>query len=155
LGKRRFTLIELFVCIGILTSLGTLFILKAKPMIARYQLDNRLERLAKEFEWTHKIAKTTEAHFKVTLKFDKGKVVFKRVTDEPLSFACKNASFAIENIEVLLFEGKPVSDIEWTFTQRGNILPNGILELKCDRLKRAYTITLLPEEQPSILDKRT
>lgn len=142
--KKPLTILELFFCLAILALVGSLVIVKAKPMIAQYRFQASVHRLAKELEWSHKVAMSAEADIDFHIKKKGASLYCNRVTDEPLGFAGGNKKIKIEQLAQLLFDGEEVAELKLTFSRSGWIHPEGKIQLTSS--SKTFQISLNPAE---------
>ena len=151
--KKPLTILELFFCIAILALVGSLVIFKAKPMIAAYRFQASVHRLAKELEWSHKVAMSAEADIDFFIE-KKGTTLYcMRVTDEPLGFQGGNKKIKIEQVPELFFDGEEITEIKLSFSRSGWIRPMGTLQLTSS--KKTLQISLNPAESRVIVASET
>ena len=116
--KKPLTILELFFCVAILALVGSLVIVKAKPMIEEYRFQASVQRLANELEWSHKVAMSAEADIDFLIEKKGTTLCCTRITDEPLGFRGGNKTLKIEQVETLLFEGEEKNELKLSFTKR-------------------------------------
>jgi len=146
--KRTLTLLELFICLGILATASSLLILRAKPMVARYQFTGSATRLINELEWSYKVAMSACADIDFTIEQKGNKLFCKRTTDEPLGFKGGNRTFVIDHIPSFLFDDKEEKVLRLSFTRSGFILPEGRLKI-CSSKKGTFFVVHLPPKEKS------
>ncbi|MCB1110615.1 MAG: type II secretion system protein [Chlamydiia bacterium] len=81
---KQFTLIELFLTIGIIAMVGGLLVIRAQPMIARYQKSHALSKLSRELDFSQHLSEA--AHAEIIFEIEETNKGLKciRKTDEPL-----------------------------------------------------------------------
>ncbi|MEM8727309.1 MAG: hypothetical protein AAGE99_01140 [Chlamydiota bacterium] len=86
MGRRRsgFTLIELFLSIGLITLIGSLVLLRAKPMLDHYRINHSYERLRREILLSKHLAQTATTEIEFRMKQRRKGLICIRKTDEPL-----------------------------------------------------------------------
>ncbi|MCB1068187.1 MAG: hypothetical protein KDK56_08380 [Simkania sp.] len=151
--KKTLTILELFFCVAILALVGSLVIFKAKPMIAQYRFQTSVHRLAKELEWSHKVAMSAEADIDFRIEKKKDTLYCTRVTDEPLGFRGGNKELKIEQITQLFFDGEEISELKLTFTRTGSIRPEGNIQLSSSN--KTLQIPLNPAQNRVIAASET
>lgn len=119
-------------------------------MIAKYRFESSASRLAKELEWTHKVAMSAGADMDVTIEQKKDHLVCKRQTDEPLGFRGGNQTFKVEHIPHFLFNDEVASPLKLTFTRSGTILPEGTLKIVSSNETIFFEISLDPTKRSQI-----
>jgi len=133
--------------------MGSLLIFKAQPMLSEQRFKGSVNRLAKELEWSHKVALSASADIDFIIK-KKGETLFcQRMTDEPFEFGGGNHRFKIEHIPHFYFEGEEAKELKITFTRSGWMNPEG--KIKLDSSGKSYEISLNPGENQRILAKET
>lgn len=102
MGRRRhFTLIELFLSIGLIALIGGLVLLRAQPMLDYYRMNHSYEKLKREIALTKCLAETATADIKLEIEEHKKGLVCKRTTDEPLSLSgTLNTPFLIPYLQL-------------------------------------------------------
>ena len=151
--KKTLTILELFFCVAILALVGSLVIFKAKPMIAQYRFQTSVHRLAKELEWSHKVAMSAEADIDFHIQKKGSSLYCTRMTDEPLGFRGGNKELKIEQIAQLFFDDQETSELKLTFTRSGWIIPEGNIQLSSS--KKTFQISLNPAENRVIAASET
>ncbi|MCP5504072.1 MAG: hypothetical protein H7A41_02850 [Chlamydiales bacterium] len=103
MGRRRkaFTLIELFLSIGLIALIGSLVLLRAKPMLDHYRMNHSYEKLKREIALSKYLAQTATADIEFQIEQHKKGLICKRKTDEPLSLGGTiNTSFVIPYLQL-------------------------------------------------------
>ncbi|MDN3508880.1 MAG: hypothetical protein P0S93_02475 [Candidatus Neptunochlamydia sp.] len=86
MGRRRsyFTLIELFLSIGLIALIGSLILLRAKPMLDHYRMNHSYERLRREIVLSKHLAQTATTDVEFQIEQHRKGLICTRKTDEPL-----------------------------------------------------------------------
>ena len=85
MGQRRgFTLIELFLTLGLIAMVGSLLIIQAKPMLDRYQFRQGVSKLEREILFSKRLSEAAHADIEFEIEETKKGLECKRLTDEPL-----------------------------------------------------------------------
>lgn len=82
--QRGFTLIELFLTIGLIAMVGGLLLFRAKPMLDRYRFDHGIAKLNRELLYSKHLSEAAHADVDFTIERVKGGLICIRNTDEPL-----------------------------------------------------------------------
>ena len=138
---------------GILVLVGSFIIFKSRPMIDHYRFEGSASRLAKELEWTHKVALSAAADIDFVIKKKSATLHCRRMTDEPLGFSGGNQQFKIDSIPQLLFDEQEIKELKMTFTRSGLIFPKG--KITVISRNKAYELSLDTGENQRILAKET
>lgn len=86
MGRRRgFTLIELFIVVGVLSLIATVILFRAKPMLDHYRFSQGAEKLKREIVFSKRIAQTASTYIEFSLEQKGNQLVCIRKTDEPLT----------------------------------------------------------------------
>lgn len=83
--KRGFTLIELFLAIGVLALVASVILFRSKLMLDHYRFSKGAERLKREIEFSKRIAQTASTYIEFSLEQKGNQLVCMRKTDEPLN----------------------------------------------------------------------
>lgn len=83
--KTGFTLIELFLTIGILAFLSALLLFNSRPMLDHYRFSKGCKKLEREISFSKRIAQTASTYIEVVLEQKGNQLVCIRKTDEPLT----------------------------------------------------------------------
>lgn len=83
--KTGFTLIELFLTIGILAFLSALLLFNSRPMLDHYRFSKGCKKLEREISFSKRIAQTASTYIEVVLEQKGNELVLTRMTDEPLT----------------------------------------------------------------------
>ena len=81
---RCFTLLELFLSLGLIALVGSLTLLKAKPLLDHYRLSHGYEKLKREIALSKHLAQTATADVEFHIEHGEKGLVCTRKTDEPL-----------------------------------------------------------------------
>ncbi len=85
MGQRRsFTLIELFLTLGLIAMVGSTFLIQAKPMLDRYHFRQGVSKLEREILFSKRLSEAAHADIEFQIKETKKGLECKRLTDEPL-----------------------------------------------------------------------
>lgn len=120
-------------------------------MIAHYRFESSAHRLAKELEWSHKVAMSACAEIDFTIEQRGNQLICKRRTDEPLGFGGGKQTFKIDHLPQFLFNDEEQNSLKLTFTRSGQILPQGTLVLRGPSQEESCSIALPPTEQGRII----
>ena len=82
--RRGFTLIELFIAIGLIAVVGTVVLFRSKPMLDHYRFAQGAEKLRREIAFSKRIAQTATTYIEFSLEQKGNQLVCIRKTDEPL-----------------------------------------------------------------------
>jgi hypothetical protein len=86
MGRRRgFTLIELFLTLGLIAMVGSVLLIQTKPMIDRYQFNQGVAKLKREIQFSKRLAETAHADIEFVIEETRSGLVCNRRTDEPLN----------------------------------------------------------------------
>lgn len=150
MGQRRhFTLIELFLSIGLIALIGGLVLLRAQPMLDYYRMNHSYEKLKREITLTKYLAETATADIKLEIEEHKKGLICKRTTDEPLSLSgTLNTPFLIPYLQL---EGRP-KKLTLFVSSSGWIETNKALTVRLGKTKK--TISLLKNQNGFLLSDR-
>ena len=101
--KRRFpfTLVELFVAISILTLLGSLVLVRTRPMLDHYRFARAISRLKQEIGLTRRLSRNANADIEFHIDRRGETLLCLRKTDEPLPFShILNVPFSIPYLKM-------------------------------------------------------
>jgi len=85
MGQRRgFTLIELFLTLGLIAMVGSVLLIQAKPMLDRYHFRQGVSKLEREILFSKRLSEVAHADIEFEIEETKKGLVCKRLTDEPL-----------------------------------------------------------------------
>ena len=85
--KRGFTLIELFLTLGLITIVGSALVFKAKPMLDTYRYRSAIEKLKQEITFSKKISSISQADIEIEIVNTKKGLAMIRRCDEPLNLS--------------------------------------------------------------------
>ncbi len=103
MGRRRsyFTLIELFLSIGLIALIGSLVLLRAKPMLDHYRMNHSYERLRREIVLSKHLAQAATTDIEFQIEQQRKGLRCTRKTDEPLCLGGTiNTSFVIPYLQL-------------------------------------------------------
>ena len=121
-SKRCFTLVELLVCIAILSLIGTLTVMKGMAFVQTYEFKQSAKRLALELDWTRQIASTAHANFEFIIKHTGSQLICTRSTDEPMYIKQANTNITLNGITRLALTDKQMNKITLRFTASGTVI---------------------------------
>ena len=85
MGQRRgFTLIELFLTLGLIAMVGSVLLIQAKPMLDRYHYRQGVSKLEREILFSKRLSEVAHADIEFQIKETKSGLECTRLTDEPL-----------------------------------------------------------------------
>jgi len=85
MGQRRgFTLIELFLTLGLIAMVGSVLLIQAKPMLDRYHFRQGVSKLEREILFSKRLSEVAHADVEFQIKETKFGLECIRLTDEPL-----------------------------------------------------------------------
>ncbi len=85
MGQRRgFTLIELFLTLGLIAMVGSVLLIQAKPMLDRYHFRQGVSKLEREIRFSKRLSEVAHADIEFQIEDTKAGLECKRLTDEPL-----------------------------------------------------------------------
>ena len=103
MGRRHscFTLIELVLSIGLMTFIGGLVLLRAKPMLDHYRMNHSYEKLRRGIALSKHLAQTATTDIEFYIEQRQEGLICILKTDEPLSLGRTiNTSFVIPYIQL-------------------------------------------------------
>lgn len=99
--KQSFTLIELFLSIGLIALIGSLVLLRAKPMLDHYRMNHSYEKLRREIALSKHLAQTATTDIEFQIEQQRKGLICTRKTDEPLRLGGTiNTSFVIPYLQL-------------------------------------------------------
>ncbi|QVL55868.1 MAG: type II secretion system protein [Simkaniaceae bacterium] len=85
MGQRRgFTLIELFLTLGLIAMVGSVLLIQAKPMLDRYHFRQGVSKLEREIRFSKRLSEVAHADIEFQIEDTKAGLECTRLTDEPL-----------------------------------------------------------------------
>ena len=86
MGKRRrpFTLIEIFLSVGLIALIGTVVLIRTKPMIDHHRINHGYDKLRREIALAKHLAQVANAEVTFHIENKKNHLMCNRTTDEPL-----------------------------------------------------------------------
>jgi hypothetical protein len=116
LGRRRqyFTLIELFLALGVLALLGSLVLVKTRPLLDHYRFGQGVAQLRQEIDLTRRLSNAAHADMTLHVKQTEKGLLLRRETDEPLAIP-RTFDVSILIPHLMLKE----KDLDLTFTGSG------------------------------------
>ncbi len=83
--QRGFTLIELFLTLGLIAMVGSVLLIQAKPMLDRYHYSQGVTKLKREILFSKRLSEAAHADIEFQIKETKAGLECTRLTDEPLN----------------------------------------------------------------------
>jgi len=83
--KRGFTLIELFLTLGLIAIASSALLFKAKPMLDQYRYRHGVEKLKQEIAFSKKLSAISGADIEIEIVDQKSGLALLRSCDEPLN----------------------------------------------------------------------
>jgi hypothetical protein len=119
MGQRRsFTLIELFLTLGLIAMVGSVLLIQAKPMLDRYHFRQGVSKLEREILFSKRLSEVAHADIDFQVKETKAGLECTRLTDEPLKLP-RTLNTVIKIPHLHLEEKKSLSII---FTASGALI---------------------------------
>ena len=128
--SRFFSLIELIICLSILSVLGTTLLIKTGPMIEHYRFEMSAKKLLNELNLTRHLAIASYSDMEFRIQKAGNKLICCRLKDDPIKIGKHfNSMIAIKNIPMLTFNNQPVKDVALFFSSTGLIERTGTFRL--------------------------
>lgn len=136
--KAAFTLLELCICIAILSLSGVFIGWQVKGAIEHERFESSLQRLESELHTLQLLSMSYQTDLSLTLSFKEGKALYQITTDDPiLSFGTSlkdTPERPLGGILSFKLPKKPENQkIQFTFFSSGRIIPQDIVEIKGKR----------------------
>ena len=135
MGRKPFTLVELFLGITIIIILGSVVLVRTKPMLEYYQFRYGCSKLERELAMSRRLSKIINGDIEVYISQTHNGLICKRTTDEPLNLY---RTFDISvSIPYLKIEHKSLS---FTFTATGWIRGEKTFLVKCNNKSKKIIV---------------
>lgn len=132
-SKRAFTLIEIIICISILSLAGSLFAYKAKDLFAVYHFRNEKRKMLNAIELARHLSISYQADIEMVITKEKKGYSMILKTDEPTLFnhgmLFKSMKFKHIDYMAYLADKKEEDPIKILFSSSGWIFPAGSFEM--------------------------
>ncbi len=138
--KSPFTLLEIVVCLAILTLVSGVIGLKIKQATDRHQFESSFNQLVYELKKIHMLALGYRSEFGLNVQAASGGYNYTFFTDEP-HFTGKLTSQTFEHATGLSFNNQAVETITFTLLADGRILPEGKLSFHYEDEVRMLDLT--------------
>ena len=128
--RRFFTLIELIICLSILSILGTTLLIKTGPMIEHYRFEMSAKKLLKELNLTRHLSIASYSDMDFHIQKMGNKLICCRRQDDQIKVGKHfNSPIIIKNIQVVTFNNQPIENMTLFFSSTGLIEKTGTFRL--------------------------
>lgn len=128
--SRFFTLIELIICLSILSILGTILLIKTGPMIEHYRFEMSAKKLLNELNLTRHLSIASYSDMEFRIQKVGNNLICCRINDEPITIGKHfNSTITIKNIPLITFNNQPIEELTLFFSSTGVIDKTGTFRL--------------------------
>ena len=154
--KSPFTLLEIFICIFLLTLIGGLLAIPVHSFLKRHRLILDVQALQDHLEKIHQLSLIYNGDVTVDLVIGNKGLSCQFFSDESFPFPMKNPVL-LENIKAIGLDNKIIDRHKVTFYGDGRILPSGFLvlyqdaELSFSESLSLQKLKILPSKKPKLI----
>lgn len=138
-NKHPFTLLEIMLCIAVLTIISGMVGFKIKEAVERQQFLSQISDLSAEIRRLQGFALSYGSTFGIKIYQREGKFCYSLTSDEPLDFISKAKSFSLNGVNSMIVNKKELKEFSF------DILPSG-------RIEPAAKLSMQQKEETRVLD---
>ena len=128
-ASRPFTLLEICLCIAILTLVSGFLGIRIKEAVDHQRFLSQISGFTSELKRLQGFALSYKADFGIKIYQEEGKFYYKPFTDEPLDFIRKVPRRALKGVTALSLNKKDVKEVSIQILSSGQIEPKEIIGL--------------------------
>jgi Tfp pilus assembly protein FimT len=138
--KRPFTLLEIMLCITVLTIISGMIGFKIKEAVERQQFLSQISDLSAEIRRLQGFALSYGSTFGIRIHQREGKFCYSLISDEPLDFITKTKSFSLNGVNSMIVNKKELKEFSFDVLPSGKIEPPVELRLQLKEEKRVLDL---------------
>ncbi len=125
-------MIELFICLALLTIMGGLVLFKSKGMVQDFRFQKQVSGLKREVIFTKRLAQSYNADIVFTIRQSDTGIQWIRTSDEPMNHLKNhfNRLHRTSVIQTFTYQGARVNELSILFSGSGLITPLGSIQVK-------------------------
>ena len=128
--NRNFTIIEIVLCLGLVSIIGGLIVFKTHGLIAYYRGKKAESEFYDELQLVHYLSVAHNAEIEVTLEVRGNELIFIRQTDDPIQNRYFKKNKRIAPITSLEVNGEPTTHFSATFLANSSQIPENLQSVK-------------------------
>jgi hypothetical protein len=122
-SKKSFTLLELFLCLALLTLLSGVVGWQMKDVLAHHQFRNSVDRLVSRIRELQVLTTSYQNDMGIEIYTEEGQLQYKLITEEPLPIFDFKKNYPLQGIDAITLKGKKVKESKIMLFSNGRITP--------------------------------